>query len=158
VLLEAGERLREVGIRHIYADEAAMDEILALPFCSVASDGIVTSGEDDACSLPWSASTYGFTARLLEHYVRTRGLLSLEDAVRRLTALPADALGLADRGVIAPGRRADLVIFDPGRIHDRSTPTEMARHPAGIDIVLVHGAVAVDPTGVTAARAGMLAT
>lgn len=158
VLLEAGERLREVGIRHIYADEAALDEVLGLPFCTVASDGIVTSGEGASCSLPWSASTYGFTARLLEHYVRTRGHLSLEDAVRRLTALPADALGLSDRGAIAPGQRADLVIFDPDRIHDRATPTDMARHPAGVDFVVVNGAVAVDPTGVTAARAGMLAT
>jgi N-acyl-D-aspartate/D-glutamate deacylase len=158
VLLEAAERLREVGIRHIYADEAALDEVLALPFCTVASDGIVTSGEDAACSLPWSASTYGFTARLLENHVRTRGLLSLEEAVRRLTALPAAALGLADRGIIATGRQADLVVFDPQRIHDRATPTEMARHPAGIDLVIVNGVVAADSTGVTAARAGMLVT
>jgi N-acyl-D-aspartate/D-glutamate deacylase len=158
VLLEAGERLREVGIRHIYADEPALDDVLALPFCSVASDGIVTSGEDEACSLTWSASTYGFTARLLEHYVRTRGVLSLEEAVRRLTSLPAAALGLSDRGTIAVGQRADLAVFDPDRVHDRATPTRMARHPSGIDFVVVNGAVAADLKGVTTVRAGMLVT
>ncbi|CAN5856967.1 D-aminoacylase [soil metagenome] len=156
VLVEAAERLREVGIRHIYADESALDEVLALSFCTVASDGIVTSGEDGECSLPWSASSYGFTARLLEHHTRAKGQLSLEEAIRRLTALPAHALGISDRGTVATGKRADLVIFDPDRIHDRASPTEMARHPSGIDLVVVNGAVAADSTGVTDARAGML--
>lgn len=156
VLIEAADRLREVGIRHIYAEEAAIDEVLRLPFCSVASDGIVTSGEDADCPLPWSASTYGFTARLLEHYVRTRGVLSLEEAIRRLTSLPAAALGVADRGTIAAGQRADLVVIDPGHVHDRSTPTQMARHPSGIDLVIVNGEVAAEAGGVTSARAGIL--
>ena len=83
-------------------------------------------------------------------------LLSLEDAVRKLTSLPAAALGLSDRGTIAPGKRADLVIFDPDAIHDRSTPTEMARHPTGIDAVVVNGSVAVERAGVTGNRTGML--
>lgn len=156
VLLTAGTRLREVGIRHIYAEESALDDVLALLFCTVASDGIVTSGEDSACQLLWSASTYGFTARLLEHYVRDRGTMTLEEGVRRLTSLPAAALGLADRGRVDTGQRADLVVLDPLRLHDRSTPTEMARHPSGIDVVLVNGSVAVDRTGVTGKMAGQL--
>jgi len=156
LLIGAGERLRGIGIRHIYAHESAIDDVLTLPFCLVASDGLVTVGEDSACPLPWSASTYGYTARLLEHYVRDRRLLTLEDAVRKMTSLPAEALGLTDRGTIAPGKRADLVIFDADAIHDRSTPTEMARHPAGIEAVLVNGSVAVDHTGATGSREGML--
>lgn len=158
VLLDAGERLREVGIRHVYATEQAIDDVLSLSFCTVASDGIVTAGEGASCPLPWSASTYGFTARLLENYVRHRQLLTLEDAVRRLTALPAAALGLDDRGVVATGRRADLVIFAPDSIRDLSTPTDMARHPVGIDWVVVNGAIAVDPHGTTDERAGTLVT
>lgn len=154
VLLEAGERLREVGIRHIYATEQALENVLGLPFCTVASDGIVTSGEGSSCPLPWSASTYGFTARLLEYHVRNRRFLTIEEAVRKLTALPAAALGLDDRGVVATGQRADLVILDAKEIRDRSTPTDMARHPSGIDFVVVNGVVAVDSTGITGARAG----
>ena len=157
VLIEAGERLREVGIRHIYADTSRLDEVLRLPYCIVASDGIVTTGEDDACDILWSASTYGYTARLLEHYVRETGSLSLEDAVHRMTQLPAEALGLTNRGSLTVGKQADLVVFDPDSIHDRSTPTEMARHPAGIDLVLVNGSIAVDEFGVTDAGAGLLA-
>jgi N-acyl-D-aspartate/D-glutamate deacylase len=158
VLAEAGDRLREVGIRHIYAAERAIDDVLGLSFCTVASDGIVTAGEGASCPLPWSASTYGFTARLLEHHVRGRQLLTVVEAVRRLTALPAAALGLADRGVVATGQRADLVIFDADQIHDRSTPTDMARHPVGIDRVIVNGAIAVDSNGITGVRAGRLVT
>lgn len=158
VLIEAGDRLREVGIRHIYAVESDLDDVLALSYCSVASDGIVTAHEGSRCPLPWSASTYGFTARLLEHYVRDRQLLTLEEAVRRLTALPAAALGLDDRGVVATGRRADLVVFDANEIHDRSTPADMARHPVGIDRVVVNGAIAVDSNGITGVRAGTLVT
>lgn len=157
LLTEAGERLREVGIRHVYARDPELDAVLRLPFCTVASDGIVTTGEGADCPLPWNASTYGFTARLLEHYVRDRALLSLEDAVHRLTLLPALAVGLKDRGAILTGRRADLVIFDPGEIHDRSTPTDMARHPTGIHMVVVNGQVAADETGIRNRRAGELA-
>lgn len=156
VLAEAGERLREVGIRHVYAEDDPLTDVITLPFCSVASDGIVTSGEDEACPLPWSASTYGFTARLLETYVRDRGLLTVEEAVRRLTSLPAAALGLSDRGILATGKRADLVVFGPDRIHDRSEPTAMARHPLGIDRVVVNGVVAVEPAGLTRTRAGRI--
>jgi N-acyl-D-aspartate/D-glutamate deacylase len=156
LLIAAGERLREIGVRHVYADESAIDNVLTLPYCLVASDGIVTVGEDTACPLPWSASTYGYTARVLEHYVRERRLLTLEDAVRKMTSLPAAALGLTDRGMIAPGKGADLVIFDAATIHDRSTPVDMARHPAGISTVLVNGSVAVDRTGVTDHRSGIL--
>ena len=108
------------------------------------------------CPLPWSASTYGYTVRVLEHYVRERKLLTLEDAVRKMTSLPATALGLTDRGTIAPGKQADLVIFDAETVHDRSTPVAMARHPTGIEKVVVNGSVAVDHTGVTAHREGIL--
>lgn len=156
LLIEAAERLREIGIRHVYADESAIDNVLTLPFCLVASDGLVTVGEDAACPLPWSASTYGYTARLLEHYVRDRRLLTLEDAVMKMTSMPASALGLSDRGTIAPGKRADLVIFDANAIHDRSTPTEMARHPSGIQSVVVNGSVAVDHSRATQSREGKL--
>jgi len=158
VLLAAGERLREVGIRHIYADETALGDVLRFDFCTVASDGIVTTGEDADCPLLWNASTYGYTARLFEHYMRRVSLLSLEEAVRRLTSLPAAALGLADRGVLTTGRRADLVIFDPTSIHDRSSPENMARHPSGIELVVVNGSIAVDRRGLTGARAGRLAS
>lgn len=156
LLIEADAQMREVGIRHIYADEDQIDRVLQLPYCSVASDGIVTTGEDDDCQLLWSASTYGYTARLLELYVNQRRLLTLEDAIRKMTSLPAAALGLSNRGTINVGSRADLVVFDPELIHDRSTPVTMARHPEGIRTVVVNGLIAFDGGASTNPMAGQL--
>ena len=142
LLLEAGELFRTVGIRHIYATEHDLRRTLQLPYCSIESDGIVTPGEGAACPLSWNASSYGYTARVLEHYVRDQGFLALEDAVHKMTQLPARALGLRSRGVLAPGNYSDIVIFDRDAISDATTPDDMARHPKGIDAVLVNGEMA----------------
>ena len=82
---------------------------------------------------------YGAFPRVLGHYVRVRGLLRLEEAVRRMTLLPAQRLGLRDRGRVQPGCAADLVVFDPRTIADRSTFTEPRQFAAGIDTVLING-------------------
>lgn len=150
LLLEAGDLYRTVGIRHIYASEADLRRTLKLPYCSVESDGIVTPGEGSACPLSWNASSYGYTARVLEHYVREQGFLTIEDAIHKMTQLPAHALGLRSRGTVAAGKHADIVIFDSATITDATTPDDMARHPRGIETVIVNGRIAVskgDPSG-----------
>jgi len=156
-LLEAGSLLMSVGIRHVYATEPDLDRVLALPYCGLGSDGVVTDGEGAECLFPWNASTYGYAARTLEHYVRERGLLTLEEAVRRLAALPAEAMGLRDRGLLREGYAADVVVFDPARIHDRTTPEDVARHPEGVAHVLVNGVPVVEHGRPTGARPGTLA-
>ena len=70
--------------------------------------------------------------------------MTLEDAVRKMTSLPANLLGLYDRGRIAPGMAADIVIFDPNTIQDTATYAKPAVYPTGIDMVLVNGTIAVD--------------
>jgi N-acyl-D-amino-acid deacylase len=81
----------------------------------------------------------GAFPRVLGHYVRERRLVSLEEAVRRMTSLPAARLGLADRGQVRAGARADLVVLDPATVADRSTYEEPRLMPAGIDEVFVNG-------------------
>lgn len=81
----------------------------------------------------------GAFPRVLGHYVRERRLVTLEEAVRRMTSLPAARLGLADRGQVRPGARADLVVLDPAAVADRSTYEHPRRMPAGIDDVFVNG-------------------
>jgi N-acyl-D-aspartate/D-glutamate deacylase len=81
----------------------------------------------------------GAFPRVLGHYVRERRVLPLEEAVRKLTSLPAARLGLQDRGRVAEGFKADLVVFDPGTVADRSTLREPRRHAAGIEDVLING-------------------
>lgn len=156
LLAEAGDHYRSVAIRHVYATERDLDRTMQLPYCSIASDGVVTSGEGHDCALPWNASSYGYVARMLGHHVRERGLLSVEEAVRRMTSLPAEQLGLRSRGTVEVGAAADLVVIDLDGLHDRSTPDDMARHPTGLEHVVVNGRVAFDGNSLSTDRHGRL--
>jgi N-acyl-D-amino-acid deacylase len=158
LLLEAGSLFMSVAIRHIYATEHDLQTVLRLPYCSLGSDGIVITGEDRACPYPWSASTYGYVPRTLEHYARGEGLFSLEEGIRRLSALPAAALGLTDRGTLREGHRGDVVVFDPTALTDRTEPGKAARHPHGISDVLVNGVAVVREGRLTTARPGVVLT
>ena len=80
--------------------------------------------------------------------------MSLEEGVRKMTSLPASVLGLSDRGRIAPGMKADLVVFDPAAVADRSTIKEPWAPPVGLPYVVVNGQVALDDGVPTPARAG----
>jgi N-acyl-D-aspartate/D-glutamate deacylase len=97
---------------------------------------------------------YGSFPRVLTRYVRERGVLALEEAVRRMTGLAASVFGLSGRGLVRPGLAADLVVVDPERLDDRASYEQPAVHPDGIDLVMVNGAVALDARGGSTARAG----
>ena len=88
--------------------------------------------------------SYGTNARVLAEYVRARGVLTLEDAIRRMTSLPAHTFGLRDRGLVREGMAADLVMFDPARVQDKSTYAKPHQYSQGFDFVLVNGKVVVD--------------
>jgi len=98
--------------------------------------------------------TYGTYPRVLQHYVRTLGLLSLEQAVHKMTGMIAKKVGLKDRGEIRPGARADLVLFDPESIEDRSSYADPRQAPSGLAHVFVNGAWTVKDGQHTGARAG----
>jgi len=85
---------------------------------------------------------FGTFPRVLGVYVRERGLVSLPEAVRRMTSLPAQVFGLTDRGVLAPGMWADLVLFDPAIVRDTATYEDPMQEPEGIALVVVNGTVA----------------
>jgi len=87
---------------------------------------------------------YGSYPRYLGHYVRELGILRLEDCVRRMTAFPAQRMGLDDRGLIKVGMAADVVVFDADTIIDRATYESPRHYPPGIDAVLVNGTVVVE--------------
>ncbi|HEX2194659.1 MAG TPA: amidohydrolase family protein [Candidatus Limnocylindria bacterium] len=103
-----------------------------------------------------SPRTYGSYPRILGQFVREEALVSLEEAVRRMTGAPAARLGLRDRGLLRDGYAADVVVLDPGRVRSNATYDEPRRYPDGIDFVVVNGALVVDGgrhTGATPGRA-----
>jgi N-acyl-D-amino-acid deacylase len=91
---------------------------------------------------------------VLAHYVRERKVLKLEEAVRRMTSLAAAHMGFKDRGLVAPGYRADLVLFDPATVTDRSTPMNPTALSTGIDRVWVNGVAVFRDGKATGARPG----
>jgi len=126
------ERLMPAGGIFFLMDEADVRRILAYRETMIGSDGL----PHDAHPHP---RLWGAFARVLGHYARDVGLFPLEDAVRRMTSLPAANFGLKDRGVVRPGAFADLVLFDPATIVDTATFEQPIRPAAGIDLVMVNG-------------------
>ncbi|MGH9198390.1 MAG: amidohydrolase family protein, partial [Acidimicrobiia bacterium] len=100
--------------------------------------------------------SYGSYARLIEHYVRQIGLLSLEEAIRKSTSLPARILGLRDRGILREGAWADIVIFDPAHVRNRSTFDDPHHYAEGFGIVMVNGEIVLQEGKVTGATPGMI--
>jgi N-acyl-D-aspartate/D-glutamate deacylase len=98
--------------------------------------------------------SYGTFARVLGVYVREKGVLTLEDAVRRMTSFPAARIGLSDRGVLRPGMKADLTIFDPDRVRDRATFESPHQYAEGFAFVIVNGQVVFEGGEMTPARPG----
>lgn len=132
-----------------YVDERDIRALLRSPLAMVSSDGLVMPPVEtlDDPALYWPCS-YGEYPGVLERYVRDEPVLRLEEAIRKMTSFPAQRFGLLDRGVLRPGLRADVVVFDLDKVRDRATnlyphayPFENIphRHPEGLDWVLVNG-------------------
>lgn len=126
-------------------NESDIEAIMAWPHTVIGSDGALAGVHPRG---------YGAFTRYLGHYIRRRNVLSLEEGVRRVTSLSAKQLGIFNRGLIEPGRYADLVLFDPGRVEDRATPAEPHLPSVGIDKVWVNGILVFDDGAVTDARPG----
>jgi N-acyl-D-amino-acid deacylase len=132
-------------------------KVLAHPALTIGSDSIpLFEGEGDKAGKPHPRS-YGTFPRVLSEYARERRLFSLETAVNKMTGLPAQRLGLRERGLVQPGYFADLTVFDPRTVKDESTYPDPHRYPTGIPLVIVNGAVAVDDGRVTS-RSGRVLT
>ena len=115
----------------------------------VGTDGVLIADKP-------SPRTYGSYPRILGQFVREERLLGLEEAIHRMTGMPAARLGLRDRGLLADGLAADLVLFDPATVRTPATYDEPRQFPIGIPYVIVNGTVVIDNgehTGATPGRA-----
>ena len=141
---ESFQRYRQTGrlSRGPQRPEEAVRQAVASPLTMIASDGILENG----IAHPRNAGTY---ARVLGRYARQEGLLSLMDALRKMTLMPAQRLevrvpAMKDKGRLRVGADADITIFDADRIIDRATYRDPSAPSAGIQFVLVNGAVVVE--------------
>jgi N-acyl-D-amino-acid deacylase len=99
-------------------------------------------------------NSYGTYPRVLGHYVRDRGVLTWEQAVQKMASIPARRLGLSDRGILRPGMKADVVVFNPETVASKADYANPQEYPEGVDWVIVNGQPTVTPQGHTSAQAG----
>jgi len=144
-----GARLRGFSL-----SEIDVEAYSAQPWCATSTDASITLPSDG----PVHVRYYGSYPRKIQHYAMTRGVISLEDAIRSSTSLPAQIIGLRDRGMIREGYQADIVVFDLETIRDIATFFEPHQYPEGIDYVLVNGTCVVDKGELTWKRPGVVIT
>jgi N-acyl-D-amino-acid deacylase len=133
------------GVIATSMSEDDLDAFVKHPLVLICSDGSLSGRHPRG---------YGSFPRVLARYVRERGALTLPDAIAKMTGRSAAQLGVNDRGVIAPGKKADITIFDPAAIQDRGVPGNAAQAPAGIAYVIVNGEVVLEGGTMTKARPG----
>ena len=137
------------GIFHAIAEED-LERILRHPATMIGSDGEVPIF---GRAQPHPRS-YGTFVRVLAVYVRERGILTMPDAIRRMTSFPAQRLGLHDRGLLRPGMKADIAIFDPATVRDAATYERPHQYAEGVGVVITNGQVVFADGAMTAARPG----
>jgi N-acyl-D-amino-acid deacylase len=151
--LVAADRAHTSNIIFIM-DDKDVRAALRHPFVSLCTDSGAEAvdgifGQEKSHPRAWASAP-----RILGHYVRDEHLLPLEEAVRKMTSLPASRMGLADRGIVRAGMAADLVAFDPEKVRDVSTYTDPLHYSEGIPYVAVNGQLVVDGGRITDARPG----
>jgi N-acyl-D-amino-acid deacylase len=152
MMVEGGEAGSIYGASMIYHYMSLedVDTIFRYPNAAVASDGtIMAYGRGQP-----HPRSYGTNARVLGDFVRERQVLTLEDAIRRMTSLPARTFSFHDRGIVRPGFAADLVLFDPAKVADKATFEDPHQYSVGFDYVIVNGVAVVAEGEMTDERSG----
>jgi N-acyl-D-amino-acid deacylase len=139
------------GIFHAISEDD-VERILKYPFTMIGSDGEIP---EFGVAAPHPRS-YGTFARVLGRYVRERHAITWEDAVHKMSGLPAQRLKLYDRGLIRPGMKADIAVFDPATVVDKATFENPHQYAVGFKYVLVNGAIVVEGDEVKSARPGRI--
>ncbi len=149
LVLEAALRGGMKAIYHVL-DERDVERIMKHPMTMFGSDGRLTQPGEGHPHPRW----YGSFPRILGQYVREKEVLRLEEAIHKMTGMPAERLGIRDRGRIQVGMKADLVVFNPETIRDRATFEDPHQYSIGVEYVFVNGKPIVTPGGLTNYRTG----
>ena len=149
------ENGHDAGAIFDYIDEANIRILLQHPAVMICSDGEALAPYGFLNDPPpYSPCSYGEFPGVLERYVRDEPVLTLQEAIRKMTSFPAQRFRLMDRGVLRPGAWADIVVFDLARVRDRATNLYPHRYPEGIDYVFVNGVLVVEGEKHTGALPG----
>ena len=133
-------------------DEQDVERIMAHPMTMIGSDGRLVNMNEGWPHPRW----YGTFPRVLGTYVREKGVLDMPTALHKMTTMPADRLGMSDRGRIKVGNMADLAIFNPATIKDNSEFTDPHHYPSGMEYVVVNGMITIQDQDITDVRNGRL--
>ena len=142
-------------MRGFSMNESDMEAFAARPWVATASDAGIALPVDGPST---HARFYGTFPRKIRHYALDRGVISLEDAIRSMTTLPAQIMGIKDRGTLREGVWADVVIFDPAKIRDAATFVQPHQYTEGVEYVLVNGEFVVDEGKITGRLPGKVLT
>jgi len=148
------EERGSIGCVYFIIDEGDLALAMKQPWVAVGSDGSALATDGPLRAGVPHPRNFGTFPRVLGRYVRELKVIPLEEAIRKMTSLPASILGLGDRGSIKEGMWADLVMFDPATVADKATFEDPFQYPVGIDTVLVNGTVVLDEGKHTNARPG----
>ena len=158
ILMKEGAGIADAGMFGQVKSPEHLRELMQHPLVALEADAWTASAEGPLAPLVNHPASFGWTARILGDYVRDRGWLRLEEAVKKMTAMPAAKFGLRDRGLLRPGLAADVVVFDAATIQDNANFDRPAVYPTGIEHVFVNGTAAVTNGALTKTRAGAVLT
>jgi N-acyl-D-amino-acid deacylase len=144
ILADEGSEMYNVGVIAQWMDERDNLTVYRAPFHMVGSDGVALAPYGELASFRFHPRAYGTFPRVLGRYAREMKMLTLEEAVHKMTYSPARRLNLKDRGVVSEGMCADLVIFSYERIIDKSTYEEPNLFPEGIEYVIINGETVIE--------------
>jgi N-acyl-D-amino-acid deacylase len=153
ILLDEG--LEVIAVFHEMSEDD-VETVISHPLASVGSDGESTAPYGPCGEVAEHPRAYGTFPRAIRRYVYERGLMPLEEMIRKMTSAPAARMGITDRGVISEGKMADIVLFDPERIRDKATFENPHQYSEGVVHVIVNGVMTVEGGEHTKERAGMI--
>jgi N-acyl-D-amino-acid deacylase len=155
ILADEGDSMDETKINGVLFSEGDIVEWLSDPLFSIAADGFTTTDGAPFTDFSNHPNCYGWTPTVIQKYVRELRSLRLEEAIRKMTSMPAERFGLTQRGILRAGMLADVIVFDDATFQTRSTYLKPHVYAEGMDFVIVNGQLALEdgvPTGALAGR------
>ena len=144
LLLADGTDYYNVLLRHIYATKTDLDHLLLNSNCSLGSDGVVSAKDGVLADFTMNRSSYGYTIRFIKEYVLERKMFKLEEAIRKMTSLPAESAGLSKRGSIEKNKAADFLVLNLKELSDNSSDESPNQYPSGVELVVVNGKIVME--------------